>query len=66
MSYFYYKGILYYNIRQFCLDYDLAYDSVRYHMRKFGSKEKFLDYLHNNSPVIDVLIKRYSKKRGAK
>jgi len=62
MSFFYYNKILYYNLRQFCLDYDLAYDSLRYNMRKYGSKDKFLDYLHQNPEVIEVLIQRYRRK----
>lgn len=63
MSFFYYKKILYYNLRQFCLDYDLAYDSLRYNMRKYGSRDKFLDYLHQNPEVIDVLIQRYRRDK---
>ena len=62
MSFFYYNKILYYNLRQFCLDYDLAYDSLRYNMRKYGSRDKFLDYLHQNPEVIEVLIQRYRRK----
>ena len=61
-SYFFYESRIYYNLRQFCLDYDLAYDSLRYNMRKFGSKDKFLDYLHQNPEVIEVLIQRYRRK----
>ena len=45
------------------LDYDLAYDSLRYNMRKFGSKDKFLDYLHHNPDVIEVLIQRYRRDK---
>jgi len=63
MSFFYYNKILYYNLRQFCLDYDLAYDSLRYNMRKFGTKDKFLDYLNQNPEVIEVLIQRYRRDK---
>ena len=62
-SYFFYQSRIYYNIHQFCLDYSLNYDSLRYNMRKFGSKDKFLDYLHQNPEVIDVLIQRYRRDK---
>lgn len=62
MGYFYHNSKIYYNIRSFCTDYDLVYDSVRYFARKFGTKDLFMKHLHENREVIDVLIQRYRRK----
>lgn len=66
MNYFYYKRVLYYSLRSFCLDYNLSYDSFRYNLRKFPSKAEFYDYLNKHPEVLDVMIKRYSKNKGDK
>jgi len=33
-------------------------------MRKYRSKEEFYKYLNQNPDVLEVMIQRYSKKRG--
>jgi acetate kinase len=60
MEFFKYDSKFYFNIRKFCFDYNLKYDSVRYHMRKYGSKENFMKYLNQNPDTIIALIDRYT------
>ena len=65
MEFFKYNNKYYYNIRQFCIDYNLIYDSLRYHMRKYGSKGNFMMHLNQNPETVVALIDIYTKKDKA-
>jgi hypothetical protein len=69
MMYFLYNGLRYYSFRKFCLDNDVCYSSARYILKTSQSlknKYELNSLLMNNPDLLDMVIDRYSRKRGDK